>query len=128
MQLENLRLCGIYLCNDCDDYLSISIPREHLILLLSAPSLVDIDIEICRTLEDDVLQEVARVQKFHHLENLKVKECHYVTEKGIDVFMNAQNPLKKIVLLFCCQVTKNNVDYWEKQAKMNNWQILIQFK
>ncbi|XP_046454941.1 F-box/LRR-repeat protein 4-like isoform X2 [Daphnia pulex] len=105
----------------------ISIPRKHLVLLLSAPSLMDIYIECCCTLNDDVLQEVARVQKFHHLESLEVKKCHNVTEKGIDVFMNAQNPLKKIVLRWCRQVTKSNVDYWKKQAKMNNWQIVIQF-
>jgi hypothetical protein len=106
---------------------SISIPREHFILLLSAPSLVDIDIAGCSMLNDDVLQEVVRVQKFHHLESLEVKKCHNVTEKGIDVFMNDQNPLKKIALRWCRQVTKSNVDYWKEQAKMNNWQILIEF-
>jgi hypothetical protein len=88
---------------------------------------VDIDIAGCSMLNDDVLQEVVRVQKFHHLESLEVKKCHNVTEKGIDVFMNDQNPLKKIVLRWCRQVTKSNVDYWKEQAKMNNWQILIEF-
>jgi hypothetical protein len=42
--------------------------------------------------------------------------------------MNAQNPLKKIALLWCRKITKKNVEYWEKQAKMNNWQILIDFE
>jgi hypothetical protein len=42
--------------------------------------------------------------------------------------MNAQNPLKKIVLHWCRQLTKKNFEHWEKQAKMNNWQILIDFE
>jgi hypothetical protein len=119
-QLEKLRLSV--------EKSSITIPREHFILLLSGPSLVDIDIGSFCPLNDDVLQEVVRVQKFHRLENLTVTECHNVTEKGIDIFMNAQNPLKKIALLWCRKITKKNVEYWEKQAKMNNWQILIEFE
>jgi hypothetical protein len=105
----------------------ISIPHEHFVLLLSAPSLTDIYIDGCCTLNDDVLQEVARVHIFQRLESLEVKECHNVTEKGIDVFMNALNPLKKIALHMCRQVKESNVDHWVKQAKMNNWQILIEF-
>ncbi len=120
-QLEKLRLTS-------EEEPSITIPRKHFILLLSGPSLVKIDIDNFCPLNDGVLQEVVRVQKFHRLENLEVKECHNVTEKGIDIFMNAQNPLKKIVLHRCRKLTKKNFEHWEKQAKMNNWQILIDFE
>ncbi len=71
---------------------------------------------------------MVRVQNFDRLENLTFEECPNVTEKGIDIFMNAQNPLKKIGIYWCRQVTKKNVEHWEKQAKMNNWQILIEFE
>jgi hypothetical protein len=46
-QLEKLRLFGS------------GIPRQHLILLLSSPLLVEITIGRCSTLNDDILQKVA---------------------------------------------------------------------
>jgi hypothetical protein len=102
-----------------------SIPREHLILLLSSPLLVEITIARCSTFDDDILQKVARIQTFSNLEELVVRGCHNVTEKGIDNFMNAQNPIKEIVLFSCRQISKSNVECWERQAKKNNWQLLI---
>jgi hypothetical protein len=101
------------------------IPREHLILLLSSPLLVKIEIVGLMTLNDDVLLNVAGIQTFSNLEELRISSCHNVTEKGIDVFMNAKNPIKNIVLYSCDEISKSNVDCWERQAKKNNWQLLI---
>jgi hypothetical protein len=112
-QLEKLRLFGS------------GIPREHLILLLSSPLLVEILIGRCSTLNDDILQKVARIQKFNNLEKLVVMLCDNVTEKGIDIFMNTQNPLKDILIDRCDEISKSNVECWERQAKKNNWQLLI---
>jgi hypothetical protein len=112
-QLEKLRLYGS------------GIPREHLILLLSSPLLVLMHFIGCTTLNDDVLLKVAGIQTFSNLEKLVVDSCHNVTEKGIDIFMNAQNPLKKIALYRCDEISKSNVECWERQAKKNNWQLLI---
>jgi hypothetical protein len=80
MHLEKFTLSG-----DC-------IPREHLISLLSSPTLVKIDIKGC-TLNDNILHIVARIHKFNSLKQLNICRCHSVTEKGIDVFMNANNSL-----------------------------------
>ncbi|XP_046649898.1 uncharacterized protein LOC124341046 [Daphnia pulicaria] len=112
-QLEKLRVFGS------------GIPREHLILLLSSPLLVEITFVRCSTLDDDILQKVAGIQKFNNLERLCVRDCHNVTEKGIDIFMNAQNPLRSILIDGCVEITKSNVECWERQAKKNNWQLLI---
>jgi hypothetical protein len=112
-QLEKLRLFGS------------GIPREHLILLLSSPLLVEITIGRCSTLNDDVLLKVAGIQTFSNLEELNVGLCHNVTEKGIDIFMNAKNPLKIIQIDRCDEISKSNVECWERQAKKNNWQLLI---
>jgi hypothetical protein len=114
-QLEKLRLFGS------------GIPREHLILLLSSPLLVEITIGRCSTLNDDILQKVARIQKFNNLEKLVVMLCDNVTEKGIDIFMNTQNPLKDILIDRCDEISKSNAECWERQAKKNNWQLLIDY-
>jgi hypothetical protein len=114
-QLEKLRLFGS------------GIPREHLILLLSSPLLVEITIGRCSTLDDDILQKVARIQKFNNLEKLVVMLCDNVTEKGIDIFMNTQNPLKDILIDRCDEISKSNAECWERQAKKNNWQLLIDY-
>jgi hypothetical protein len=103
----------------------VELPHEHFVLLLSAPSLVDLKIKECWTFNDDVLQEVARVQKLQRLESLEVENCYEVTDKGIDVLiMNAQN-LKQIDIYFCDQVTKSNVLHWQEQAEKKNWNISI---
>jgi hypothetical protein len=104
------------------------IPREHLILLLSSPLLVKITIGRCSTLDDDILQKVAGIQKFHNLLKFVVMLCHNVTEKGIDIFMNAQNPLKDIWINRCDEISKSNAECWERQAKKNNWQLLIYYQ
>jgi hypothetical protein len=81
MHLEKFTLSG-----EC-------IPREHLISLFSSPSLDKIDIKGCTTLNDNILQIVARIHKFNSLKQLNFCRCHSVTKKGIDVFMNANNSL-----------------------------------
>ena len=102
-----------------------TIPRENLILLLSSPSLVRIDIERCCSLDNDVLKEVARVQQFQNLEYLEISVCHNVTEDGMDVFLNTENPLKKMAIYFCRQLRKSDIDCWEDHASLNNWQIVF---
>jgi hypothetical protein len=114
-QLEKLSIVGS------------GIPHEHLILLLSSPVLVEMKIIGCMTLNDNVLLKVAGIQTFSNLEELFIKCCDTVTEKGIDVFMNAQNPIKEIVLSSCRQISKSNAECWERQAKKNNWQLLIDY-
>jgi hypothetical protein len=106
-------------------FVGSGIPREHLILLLSSPLLVDIRIARCSTFDDDILQKVARIQTFSNLKELRIFGCHTVTEKGIDIFMNAQNPLKDILIHRCVEISKSNVERWERQAKKNNWQLHI---
>jgi hypothetical protein len=82
MQLEKLRFAG-------DD-----ISRKHLICLLSAPLLLEMEIVRCSAFNGDVFQKVAGSRNFCHLEKLNVRRRHGVTKKGIDVLKNAQNSLK----------------------------------
>jgi hypothetical protein len=83
MQLEKLRFVG-------DD-----ISRKHLIYLLSAPSLLEMEIVRCSAFNGDVLQKVTGIRNFSHLEKLNVRRCQDVTKKGIDVLKNTQNSLKE---------------------------------
>ncbi len=108
MHLEKFTLSG-----DC-------IPREHLISLLSSPTLVEIDIKGFISLNDNILHIVARIHKFNSLKQLNICRCHIVTEKGIDLFMNANNSLLRRPR-FIGVLWKVIFECWEKLAKEKNW-------
>ena len=64
------------------------ITSESLLTLLSSPSLSHIEIfmEYCNTLTDNVIQMAAKIHSFRNLEYLLLFHCNLVTKKGINNF------------------------------------------
>ena len=101
------------------------VPSENVVGLLPA-SLTSLYINFCRTLTDDILQQVFEIHSFPNLRDLHFLYCNSVSKKSIDLFMNETNALEEIELVRC-NVTQENVDEWRKMAKKNNWNLWINF-
>ena len=100
------------------------VPPEYFLGLLPA-SLTFLSITFCRTLTDDILQQVFEIHSFPNLRDLHFSLCNFVSKKSIDLFMNETNALEKIKLFDCNVSTQENVDEWRKMAKRNNWNLSI---
>ena len=103
----------------------IPIPPDNIVILLSSPSLTYVSIVGCGNLTDEVLQEAAKIHNFEKLVNLEIFYCKSVTKKGIDIFLTNRNPLKKIELLSCRRLTKEDVRCWKRKKKEENWDLNI---
>ena len=87
-QLENLRIQS----EDSENLISI---------LSAAPALTHLVFDHCDNITDEILQKVFEYHSFPNLRELELKGLHYLTNKGIDLFMNERNALEKIKLQYC---------------------------
>ena len=117
-QLEVLKIS----INNSDQF---PVPSENFIGLLPA-SLTSLHIDSCSTLTDSILQQVFEIHSFPNLRELEFVNCESISKKSIDLFMNETNALEQM-LLFGCNVTKENVAEWQNMAGQNNWNLMIDF-
>jgi hypothetical protein len=82
-----------------------------------------VHLEACYTLTDAILQKANDLHSFRNLKRLKMIGCCYVTKKGIDVLMQENNPLQKIVLLICTKIAKKDLNSWIAMGIEKNWQF-----
>jgi hypothetical protein len=98
------------------------ISRKLLLLLLSSPTLTDISIKKCFTLDDQIIEEVCTENSFKYLTKLKFHGCSNVSQKGIDFFLNETNPLDEISVENCGNV---NLVHMKTMAQEKHWNVKL---
>ncbi len=121
--LENLKV--LELC--CDSHGKYDISSEGLDMLLSSPALVKLKLDRCSPVDDCMLRKAFDRHQFRSLESLEVRWCHDVTEQGIYLFMNENNPLANLELHYCELLTEEFVDKLRDLALQKNWIIEIDY-
>jgi hypothetical protein len=108
---------------------SVKISRKDLCTLMSSSSLKSIVLKKCETFNDDVLQQAFDLHSFPNLEYLELKECDFVTERGINLLLKERTQLKKIKIISRKgkSLTKEKVEVWNLQISLKNWQLDIEF-
>jgi hypothetical protein len=96
------------------------ISRKLLLLLLSSPSLTDISIDKCFTLDDQIIEELCTENSFKYLTKLTFLGCSNVSQKGIDFFLNETNPLDEITVKKCGNV---NLENMKTMAQEKHWDV-----
>ena len=108
-------------------YLSIpNLSADDVLLLLAAPSLVDLTIIHCSSLTDDLLKRAFKLHRFPHLEHLRL--CNYKngTKRGIELFMTDKTPLKSLTIgRGNSQLTAEDIAEWRSRVERCNWQLEI---
>jgi hypothetical protein len=97
-----------------------AISRKLLLLLLSSPTLTDISIKKCFTLDDQIIEEVCTENSFKNLTKVKFHGCSNVSQKGIDFFLNETNPLEQISVKNCGNV---NLEHMKTMAQEKHWNV-----
>ena len=99
-----------------------------MLILLSSPALVTLDLYRVGGLSDQVMEEATRLYRFPNLRELRISCCDGNTERSIDCFLSLDNPLQKIEL--CLKNDGRNdeiLEKWESQIKTNNWDLSIEW-
>ncbi len=120
--LEQLKIEGNFVF---DQALSLFMPTNSF-SSSSAPSLKCLSVLHCDNLNDDVIQEICQFHPFTNLEYLYFSDCSFVTKKGIDLFMNEDNALKRVKIYSCEMVTDEDFAVWKRKVKENNWQLYVE--
>ncbi len=132
--LETLSITDIFSI-EFSEYQSGEFPHESLLLLLSSPSLKKISVNNCDTLTDDILSQAVHLHGFTRLKSLKILGCPNVTNRGIDLFMNETNPLRRIHVysqrtqrereIAPSPITLKDIEDWKLKAEEENWELEI---
>jgi hypothetical protein len=97
------------------------IQPDILLCLLSSPLLHRLVVHYCETFSDEVLQKAADFHGFQNLQMLDLFGCNSVSKRGIEALLVDSNPLHKISLCFC-----KNLSSWEWLRSMivrRNWNV-----
>ena len=97
------------------------IQPDILLCLLSSPLLHRLVVHYCETFSDEVLQKAADFHGFQNLQVLDLFGCNSVSKRGIEALLVDSNPLHKISLCFC-----KNLSSWEWLRSMivrRNWNV-----
>jgi hypothetical protein len=116
--LRMLEEISLYPANHFSPIYAIS--RKLLLLLLSSPTLTDISIKKCFTLDDQIIEEACTENSFKYLTRLKFHGCSNVSQKGIDFFLNETNPLDGITVKKCGNV---NLEHMKTMAQEKHWNV-----
>jgi hypothetical protein len=119
-QVIPLRMLNFISLNPYHHYAIYSISRKLLLLLLSSPTLTDISIKKCLTLDDQIIEEACTENSFKNLTKLKFHGCSNVSQKGIDFFLNETNPLDEIYVKKCRNV---NLEHMKTMAQEKHWNV-----
>ena len=111
-----------YLEIDC-----FSLDSDDFDLLLASPGLVTLKIENNYSIKDEILEKAAQLHQFKNLEYLKLYRCIFVTNKGVALFMNESNSLKKIEFEKM-HLSKNDFSEWKRMARERDWDVVFDFK
>ena len=111
-----------YLEIDC-----FSLDSDDFDLLLASPGLVTLKIENNYSIKDEILGKAAQLHQFKNLEYLKLYRCIFVTNKGVALFMNESNSLKKIEFEKM-HLSKNDFSEWKRMARERDWDVVFDFK
>ena len=132
-KLETMHLHSSYeTLPEWDHELEVYLQPLHVIspnivlLLLSSPVLNYVSIGCCNNLSDDLLQQANNIHGFENLEQLELLSCKSLTDKGFDVFMNGNNPLKMITHGGCDLLTAEYLEECRKKIDNNNWKVKIE--
>ncbi|XP_071445966.1 uncharacterized protein [Hetaerina americana] len=108
------------------DLPSIDLPPVHMKSLLSSPALEAVFIRESSVLTDQLLREVlSKGQKFTHLREMELEQCHNITSQFVYSLLNLPGPLKSLKLWECRQLTRSDVNSFKSVCRKNRWDFHI---
>ncbi|EFX86810.1 hypothetical protein DAPPUDRAFT_307822 [Daphnia pulex] len=133
-----LRYCGYYSIDEIEKFSnvqerktlgklqeltldSVQISPDDLFTLMSSSSLKSIELEKCKTFNDDILQQAYDLHMFPNLEYLKLTKCDSVTERGINLLLKERSQVKKIKIISRKGIAKEKLEVW--QISLKNWEL-----
>jgi len=110
-----------------DDYLPSEMPCDHLLLILRSPLLKSIKICQSRNLTDQCLEDVLSLNSLQHLENLELTKCDEIGFYCLEILLEQENCLTNVKLMKCEQVTKRDIQSYQKKIKKWKWKLNLEW-
>ena len=112
---------------DGDNCSPVELSYHNWFQLLCSSQLKSVAVTQSRNLSDECLQNVATVNSFHHLEQLELTWCHEVSFDSLELLLEADNPLTSVKLIHCDNVTKRDVQKYQKKVEKWKWNVNLEW-
>ena len=97
--------------------------RDHLMMLLRSSMLQSVKICHSNNLDDVCMENVYNFSLFQHLQHLELDNCHEITFQCLEVLLEHENSLQSVKLLKCEQITKRDIQNYQRRIQKWKWDL-----
>jgi len=108
-----------------EETLFTQIVHEDLVSLLRSPQLKELQLNGCENLSDLAWFEAGESNKLDNLVILELDKCHNVTMEGLEEIIGRNNCLEVLSLMKCEQITKRDIQNYNKKVKRLKWNVKV---
>ena len=102
-------------------------PPNNLLLILRSPHLKSLKIRQSCHLSDQIIEDTLSIHSFQYLENLELNKCHSLSFEGLEMLLEHENNIESVKLLECEQITKRDIQIYQKKLKKWKWSLNLEW-
>jgi len=110
-----------------DNYLPSELSFDHLLLILRSPLLKSIKICQSRNFTDQCFENIFSLNSLRHLEHLELTKCDEICFISLEILLEQENCLTNVKLVKCEQVTRRDIQSYQKKIKKWKWKLNLEW-
>ena len=126
-KLQTIDMAYANFNEDNFDYVPIEVPTHNLLQILRSPKLKSIQICASRNLTSECMESVFAFNDLGQLEFLELNKCHEVSFESLEQLLEEENKLNHVRVLKCDQITKRDIQFYQKKCKKWRWNVNIEW-
>ena len=108
-----------------DNFVQRQLSSSELSLVLSSPSLVSLKLGQSHNLTDQLFTRLHCANTMENLQSLELDQCHHISMESLESLLETQNCLENCSFIRCEQITRRDVQKYQKMANKLKWNIKI---
>ena len=111
--------------DDGDNFVQRQLSSSELSLVLSSPSLVSLKLGQSHNLTDQLFTRLHCANSMENLQRLELDQCHHISMESLESLLETQNCLENCSFIRCEQITRRDVQKYQKMANKLKWNIKV---
>ena len=126
-KLQTIDLAYANFNEDNFDYVPIEVPTHNLLQILRSPKLKSIKMCASRNLTSECMANVLSFNDLDQLEFLELNKCHEISFESLENLLEEENKLNHVRVLKCDQITRRDIQFYQKKCKKWKWNVNIEW-
>ena len=108
-----------------DNFLQRQLSSSDLSLVLNSSSLVSLKLGQSQNLTDQLFTTVFCTNSMENLQSLELDQCHEISLESLEPLLENHNSLESCTFIRCEQITRRDIQKYQKKVNKFKWNIKI---